>query len=418
MSPLARSLSLALLLLAVFLGVIVTLHLWSRRETARLQAETQTFRENQLRHALTLLPPPSPGAERDYLNALGRLLGGTVTRQSATTPATPAEKDSTANLNYCEATAPDGSLIRLTYPVTIGQRQVEFNHRLLLATIIVSLLLLIIPLLLHLLRQMRSEGHTAFPWERTHAEMSGLEQLAKITAERGEKLLQESDARRRAEESLQVSSKLLTRSQDERARLGRELHDNISQTLYAVCLTLESVRRKISATPEVWQRLEQSIGELRRLNREVRAYLSELDPEQIRVESFHEAVGQMLELIPDVQDLKISNLLDEEVVSQIRPQQTVEVVNILREAVSNASRHGHARRISIRAERDQDTIVLAVEDDGIGFPENPQAKPGSGHGLGNMQARAAALGGSLKIDTSTGKGTRIVLFLPVASPAP
>jgi len=232
--------------------------------------------------------------------------------------------------------------------------------------------------------------------------------------ERGEKLAHESGARRRAEESLQVSSTLLSQSQDERARLGRELHDNICQTLYAVSLTLESIRRKITATPEIWQRLEQSITELRRLNQEVRSYLSELGPEQIRVQSFTEAVSQMLDILPESSDLKISRLLDEDVVALIKSNQTVEVINILREAISNASRHGHARHITIRAEQDDNVIALAVQDDGTGFPDGGPTNP-HGHGLGNMQARATALGGSLKVESATGKGTRVVLLLPVAS---
>jgi signal transduction histidine kinase len=285
----------------------------------------------------------------------------------------------------------------------------------LVATIIVSLLLFLVPVLLNLVRRSPGDGLTQSPWIKASAEMTGLEQLARITVERGEKLLHESVARRRAEEDLQVSSSLLTQSQEERARLGRELHDNICQTLYAVCLTLESVRRKISATPDVWQRLEQSIGELRRLNQEVRAYLTELDPEQIHVQSFTDAVSQMLDVLPVSNDLKISRLLDEEVVAQIRPAQTAEVVNILREAISNASRHGHARHITIRAEQDENMLALAVQDDGIGFPDGVPHNS-TGHGLGNMQARATAIGGSLKVDSSPGKGTRVVLLLPVASP--
>jgi len=101
-------------------------------------------------------------------------------------------------------------------------------------------------------------------------------------------------------------------------------------------------------------------------------------------------------------------------VALIKPQQTAEIVNILREAISNAARHGHARHITIRAEQDENVIALAVQDDGTGFIETAQ-QISPGHGLGNMQARATALGGTLKVESSTGKGTRVVLLLPVAS---
>ncbi|MFI5336884.1 MAG: histidine kinase, partial [Opitutales bacterium] len=104
--------------------------------------------------------------------------------------------------------------------------------------------------------------------------MSGLTEMARLSVERGDQLVQESGARRRAEEDLQTSRSLLDQSHGERIRLGRELHDNICQTLFAMCLTLESVGKKLRDDPGTAQRINQCIAELRRLNQEVRTYLS------------------------------------------------------------------------------------------------------------------------------------------------
>lgn len=414
MSPLTRSLSLALLLLTLFLSLVLAMQWWLQRESIRLQRDFTTTKQTQLAQALELLPRPPEKWDAEFQRSLGNLLGGKVSLSTAADPkiATKANPDLVI-LEQPLKTA-NGAIVRLAYTPPAATRLAVLQRRVLVTTIIVALLLLMIPVFLNLIRRSDADTYTQTPWNRASAEMTGLEQLARITVERGEKLAHESGARRRAEESLQVSSTLLTQSQDERARLGRELHDNICQTLYAVSLTLESVRRKITATPEVWQRLEQSIVELRRLNQEVRSYLSELGPEQIRVQSFTDAVSQMLDILPERSDLKISRLLDEDVVALIKSSQTVEVINILREAISNAARHGHARHITIRAEQDDNVIALAVQDDGTGFPDGVPANP-QGHGLGNMQARATALGGSLKVESSTGKGTRVVLLLPVAS---
>lgn len=417
MSPLTRSLSLALLLVVLFLSVVLTMQGWLRRESARVQQELAVVKQNQLVQALDLLQRPPDKWDAEFQRKLGHLLGGRVILLTAadakkTAPATTTE---VVTLDQ-ELKSANGVIVRLSYSQPAAQRLAVLQRRVLVTTIIVALLLLMVPVLLNLIRRSGDDTHTQSPWHRATAEMTGLEQLARITVERGEKLAHEAGARRRAEESLQVSSTLLTQSHDERARLGRELHDNICQTLYAVSLTLESVRRKITATPEVWQRLEQSIGELRRLNQEVRSYLSELGPEQIRAQSFTDAVSQMLDILPENSDLKISRLLDEDVVALIQSHQTVEVVNILREAISNAARHGHARHITIRAEQDANVIALAVQDDGTGFPEaTSTTPPQGGHGLDNMRARATALGGTLKVESSTGKGTRVVLLLPVAS---
>lgn len=412
MSPLTRSLSLALLLLALFLSLVLAMQWWLQHESSRLQHEFFTAKQIQLAQALEMLQRPPEKWDSEFQRNLGNLLGGKISLLTAAEAKTPSKTNpETVTL---EQPLKTGAIVRLTSPPPAATRLAVLQRRVLVTTIIIALLLLMVPVCLNLIRRNDSDSHTQSPWYRASAEMTGLEQLARITVERGEKLAHESGARRRAEESLQISSTLLSQSQDERARLGRELHDNICQTLYAVSLTLESVRRKISATPEVWQRLEQSIGELRRLNQEVRSYLSELGPEQIRVQSFADAVSQMLDILPESSDLKISRLLDEDVVALIQSHQTVEVVNILREAISNAARHGHARHITIRAEQDENVIALAVQDDGTGFPDGTPLNP-LGHGLGNMQARATALGGTLKVESALGKGTRVVLLLPVAS---
>jgi signal transduction histidine kinase len=108
--------------------------------------------------------------------------------------------------------------------------------------------------------------------------------------------------------------------------------------------------------------------------------------------------------------------LDDEAVSLIQPHQAADVMNILREAISNGLRHGRARHLTLRAERGDNVIALAVQDDGSGFA--PDGATGSrGHGLANMQARAAALGGSLRVESAPGKGTRVLLTLPVVSVA-
>jgi signal transduction histidine kinase len=106
--------------------------------------------------------------------------------------------------------------------------------------------------------------------------------------------------------------------------------------------------------------------------------------------------------------------LDPAATALIAPEQTTDVVNILREAISNSLRHGRARTVTVRAGRGEGSVVLAVQDDGAGF--DPAASRGPGHGLANMQARAGMLGGVVDVASVPGKGTRVLLTLPVASP--
>jgi signal transduction histidine kinase len=251
------------------------------------------------------------------------------------------------------------------------------------------------------------------PWAAARAQAVGLEHFARISNDRTAALAQEHGARVRAEEDLQANRTLLDNSVAERVWLGRELHDNICQTLYAVCLTLESVQKKNTLAPELQQRVDQCMGELRRLNQEVRAYLQDLEPANVNGRSFAGAVADMLAGFMAEEEVRIDQRLDAEAVALIPPQQSAEIMNILREAVSNSLRHGRARHITLLAGRSEHEIALAVQDDGRGFA--PLA--GRGHGLANMQARAEALGGSLRVESTPGKGTRVLLTLRVASPA-
>lgn len=349
MSNSARTLLVAVILLAVFvLGALAT-QLWLKRQTATVLSAART--------------PPT-----------------------ATAAGAPAvTEDAVARLQ-------------------------RMHQRALLALVVLAVVLSAVPWVLLVLSHRRSTPDTAAPWRR---EAAGLERIARLSAERGEALEQEQGARLRAEEDLQLSRSLLDHSLEERVRLGRELHDNICQTLYAVTLTLESVRRTVAAPSVPAQRLDQCMTELRRLNQQVRTYLRDLEPATVQSEPLTVALRGLLATTSAGAVLNVEERLDEEALRLVPARHAADVVSIVREAISNSIRHGHARHLSIRAAHDGGEVALAIADDGIGF--TPPPADSGGRGLGNMQARAAALGGRLQIESHTGRGTRVILSIPVGS---
>ncbi|MBI2518342.1 MAG: sensor histidine kinase [Opitutae bacterium] len=409
MSPLSRALSLALLLLAVFLCVALGLQWWLQRETDRLQSDSLTAKRAQLAEAVAMMARPPEKWDEDFKRQLGILLGGRITLTGVPTVTIPGQL-------AVEATLPGhaGVLVRLEFTPPAAGRILALHRRVVAATVLLALLLVMVPLLLVLPRRGTSEGGTNVPWQKARSEMSELTHFARVSTERGEELQRESGARQRAEQDLQVSRTMLNQSQEERAQLGRELHDNICQTLYAVSLTLDSVRKRMNAEPELAQRLELCQTEMRRLNQQVRSYLSQLEPDEIARETFADALEQMLDVMTANRDIEVVRQLENETLAHIPPEQAIGVVSILREAISNAVRHGGAKRLTVRAERGDTTVILAVQDDGSGFTPSG-ATSREGHGLANMEARAAALGGSLRVESVPGKGTRVLLLLPVAS---
>ena len=407
-----RSIGLAILLLLLFLGLALTLQWWLVRETRLLQnlaIEEQRGRLDRI-FAVTALPPEKWDAT--FQRELGAMLGGSVQlyRDGATIPVPPAGPNS---LSFSEriTVAPQWEA-RVTFAAPALLRSQVMHQRIMAVIVLLALLLALVPLLIVVLesrRALAADATTRSPWAETRAQAVGMEQFARLSNERTAALVVEHGARVRAEEDLQVNRTLLGQSMAERVRLGRDLHDNICQTLYAVCLTLESVRKKSSLSPEMHQRTDQCLVELRRVNQEVRAYLQDLEPGRVNGQSFTAALAGMIGSLPPEDEARIERRLDPETVEQIPSHQVAEIMNILREALSNSLRHGQARHITLLAGRNDEAIALSVQDDGIGFSPDGNR----GHGLGNMQARAGALGGSLQVESSPGKGTRVILTLPV-----
>lgn len=410
-----RSLGLALLLLLLFLGAAVTLQWWLHRETRKLQTVAVEDMRVRLTQAVAVSSRPPAQWDAATLREFGAWLGGTVELYRTTPP--PDDPPAGPLLSFTQILAgTPGWQVRVTFaPPALLKVQV-LQQRVLAAMVLLALLLALVPLLLVFLSaRQTAPGDTGShsPWAAARAQAAGMEHFAKISHERGAALDQEHGARVRAEEDLQVNRTLLGQSVAERVRLGRELHDNICQTLYAVCLTLESVQKRAALTHELQQRVGLCMTELRRLNQQVRAYLGELEPAHVSGQSFSGALSDLIGSFAAGQEVQIEQRLDQEAVALIAPEHFAEIMNILREAVSNSLRHGQARRITLLAGRDDQTIALSVQDDGGGF--TPAGAGPTGHGLGNMQARAAALGGSLRVDSTKGKGTRVLLTLPVAS---
>ncbi|MBP9902789.1 MAG: ATP-binding protein, partial [Verrucomicrobia bacterium] len=92
--------------------------------------------------------------------------------------------------------------------------------------------------------------------------------------------------------------------------------------------------------------------------------------------------------------------------------QAVHLANIAREALSNSLRHAQPQRVEIALRSERESVRLEISDDGAGF--DPQAPGRSGVGLTSMAARAKEAGGTLAIQSSPGKGTGIVVGVPVA----
>jgi len=252
------------------------------------------------------------------------------------------------------------------------------------------------------------------PFASAQQEMGTLARLAESTAAQSAELSHERGVRRRAEEDAQLKHDLLAQSVDEKIRLGRDLHDGIIQSLYAVGLNLETVRPLLRDDPAAAEaRLEQVRGTLNAAIRDVRGYITGLAPENLKRASFSRSLAALFEQLRAGREATFEINIDEEAAGLLTNEQSIEALQIAREAISNALRHGHASQITIRLHQGEREVGLLVQDNGQGF--DPGSGRDGGHGLGNMRARAERLGASLRISSRPGEGVRVIATFPTAA---
>jgi signal transduction histidine kinase len=199
---------------------------------------------------------------------------------------------------------------------------------------------------------------------------------------------------------------------DERDRIGRDLHDGIIQSLYAVSLSLEDVPELMAeGRPEAERRVDQAIESLHLAIRDIRNFIYGLRPEAVDGSEVVAGIAALAHSIRDGGLLDVVATLDPAADPGLSADDGVELLSLVREALSNAARHAKAHRIDVLLGSSNDGSTLEIADDGVGFDPARAADDGH-HGLNNMRVRAEAIGGRLQIDSEPGAGTRIRVTFP------
>ncbi len=234
--------------------------------------------------------------------------------------------------------------------------------------------------------------------------------------------------RKRTEEKLRSSFNLLRTlsrrleviREEERARIARELHDELGVGL--TCLKIDLSRIPALIGDAV------SSQEYAKADAKIRSMIEDVD---VTITSVQRIVTELRPAMLD--DLGLVAAIEwqaqdfqrrsgivcrctagEEDIHVDRERATV-VFRICQEALTNVARHAHATHVTIRFEEQADSLLLEVQDDGEGIPQEKIAAPDS-LGLLGMRERAALFGGQIDIIGRAGEGTRIILRLPGTKP--
>jgi signal transduction histidine kinase len=286
------------------------------------------------------------------------------------------------------------------------------SHRLAFPLALLAFVLTVTLLVSLALRPLRGTELSGPPLAQARSEIGALAKLAESSVAQSQALATERDNRQRAEENALLNQQLLNRSLEEQIRLGRDLHDGIIQSLYAAGLVIESSRTLAKTDPvEADRRLAQLLQTLNQTIRDVRTYIVGLAPENLRQNSFGQAMDSLVTELGSGREVRFDLKIDDAASAQLSPAQSTEALHVSREAMSNSLRHGNATRITVRLHSAENEVCLLIQDNGIGFDTAQRTR--SGHGLRNMEARATDLGASVRIESRKAEGTRVILTFPL-----
>jgi PAS domain S-box-containing protein len=218
--------------------------------------------------------------------------------------------------------------------------------------------------------------------------------------------------RKRMEEALRQRERDLRAAIEERERISQDLHDGILQSLFAVGLSLETTKSMMSLKERKTSgpALKQAIDQLNRLMHEVRNFIAGLGSDLLQGKDLPTALHHMLKTLTKNHPTRVRLKVEDRAAQALSAEQSLHLLLVIQEAVSNCIRHGHAQEATVSLKLLKQGVRLSVRDNGCGF--DSATSKGTGHGLANMATRAQKIGGRFTVLSKTNGGTRVVLDLP------
>jgi signal transduction histidine kinase len=224
-------------------------------------------------------------------------------------------------------------------------------------------------------------------------------------------LLVQRARRRRAEgEALTLSGRLIGAHEDERRRLGRELHDDVSQRLARLVIDAAVVERS-SASAQACESARSLRREIARLSEDVHALSYSLHPSVIEDLGLVEALRAECESLKRQGSIEVS--FDADGVPPRLPRETALCLfRVAQEALRNVLRHARATAVAVSLAERPGGVQLTVKDNGTGFSRARQPR-GASLGHASMLERVRALGGKLDLQSMDGGGTTVTAWVPL-----
>ena len=203
---------------------------------------------------------------------------------------------------------------------------------------------------------------------------------------------------------------------EERQRIAADMHDGLAQTVSLLGLRIDGALALVAngSAPQALQELSGIRETVEQVSVDVRRSIASLHETPRPRRSLQDLLSDLLDQFPgeDGPAIDLVSGIPEPVFLPL--EQVDQVLPVVQEALWNARRHAHAQHITLQLDRRGQELMLTVKDDGRGFEPGAWWQDSRDHfGLSVMHARAARAGGSLEIDSAPGRGTRVVLSVPL-----
>jgi len=258
------------------------------------------------------------------------------------------------------------------------------------------------------------------PIKNSAQEIEGFIQISRnVTAEKkteaqlkrsNRQLMQESHRRKL------LSKRLIEVLENERRQIARELHDQMGQALTTLRMGFKSIHERLNTVDSPVHELVKSVEDMAIQNLvKLKNIAYELRPTILDNLGLVPSVRALVQDIEKTTGLRI-HFFSQQVPGRMDPDKSLTLYRIVQEALNNIIRHALATRVFINLVFKDDSILLSVEDNGVGFDPSRILPDASGKGLLGfliMQERVFQVGGDLRIESQIGKGTHILVEIPL-----
>jgi PAS domain S-box-containing protein len=212
-----------------------------------------------------------------------------------------------------------------------------------------------------------------------------------------------------------LSNKLINAQEDERKRIAIELHDELGQSLVGLKFHLSRLSTKgLGQNKGKTEEITQALQQIDQMTENVRRLSRELRPAVLEHLALFESLHWLFEESSRKYSFKLFNQFPSSL-PEFSKKQEIIIFRIFQEALTNIGKHAQAGTVSVQMTEDDRKIVFSIRDDGLGFNPRELSKgqcPEAGLGLTAMAERARMAGGSLRLRSQKGKGTRITFTIP------